>query len=292
MPRHTLFRIAGIVLVVFMVKLSPNVRTFNALTYSLGLAHYTAAILYSRGPVQRAWSAPGRRMILVGAVLVSLLAWREGLPLVLLFGLHHAFNEVYVLDRLSPPERAEAAAPGALARLRGAGVVLNLALYLTVLRGHEDIVFVPPALLFAATAVTGLFFVWALISTRRTMTLSTLIDRCGLEVIGLGFLALSFAMPITFLEIVAYHFFTWLMYPLPMLARRGRVRVTRFLLLSACLTLGFLVFSRIGVWSTRSFLTWFLVGSYVHIITSVAVSDAHPAWIRRWFGPPPRPVAG
>jgi hypothetical protein len=287
-----MFRIIGIALVVCMVKLLPSLRTFNALTYSLGLAHYTAAILYSRGPVERAWSATGPRTLLLGTLAVSLLAWRHGLPLVLLFAFHHAFNEVYVLDRLSPPERSDRAAPGALARLRAAGVLFNLALFLAVLRRHEDVAFAPPAVWFVATAVTGVFFVWALFAVHRTMTLSTLIDRCGLEMMGLGFLALSFAIEITFLEIVAYHFFTWLMYPLPTLARRGRVRATRFLLLSAGLTLGFLMFSRIGMWRSPSFITWFLVGSYVHIVTSVAVSDAHPAWIRRWFGPRPKSVAG
>jgi len=291
MPRQTLFRITGIALVYLAVQVLPDHKAFRALTYSLGLAHYLVAVGYARRPIRQAWSAMAPRIMLLLTVAVALLAWRERLSLVLLFAFHHAFNEVYILDRWSKPERPGAVRAGAIRRLRTAGVVFNLIAFLVILR-HEPDVTLPDNLLFGGLAVSLVAFALALYAARRAMKPGTLLDNCGLELIALAAVAVSFRTPIPFLSIVAYHFYVWLMYPLPTIARGGLVRVARFFGLTAVLTTGFFLISMAGPFATKAFTPIFLFGSYFHIITAVVISDAHPSWIRRWYGARPTGAPG
>jgi hypothetical protein len=286
MPRHTLFRIAGIALVVCAATLAPDRSAFKAVIFSLGLAHYVTAIAYAKRPIRQAWSSRTPRLLLLGTVGASLLAFQQNLSLVLLFGLHHAFNEVYVLDRWTNLQ-PDASAPDRVRRLRTAGVWFNLLAYLVILRKNREVAFINDYVLYLGLIVSLVFFVRALMELRPAMKPATLLDNCGLELLALVGVALSFRYQFLFLDIVAFHFCAWLLYPLPAIAKRGTAGVTRFYALTAALTLGFLALSEIGPYAQRTFRIWFLVGSYLHIITAVAISDAHPGWIRRWFGARP-----
>ncbi|MHC4844643.1 MAG: hypothetical protein ACYTCU_00625 [Planctomycetota bacterium] len=292
MPRHTLFRIAGIALVVCAATLSPDRSTFKAIIFSLGLAHYVTAILYAKRPIRNAWSGTTPRILLLATVGASLLAFQQGVSLVLLFGLHHAFNEVYVLDRWTNLEPSGAGPAGGVSRLRTAGVWLNLLAYLVILRKNREVEFINDYVLYVGLLVSLVVFARALLALRPSMTPATLLDNCGLELLALVGVGLSFKFQFLFLDIVAFHFCAWLLYPLPAIAKGGSAGVARFYALSVALTLGFLGLSEIGPYSQRTFRVWFLVGSYLHIITAVAISSAHPRWIRRWFEPRPAVTSG
>jgi len=284
LPRHATIRVLGILIVALLAGLSPDLLTWNYFVYSLGFSHYAMALYYSKPQAARVLGEPSCYPPLAIVLLFGgLLYWRD-FSLVIYFAAHHIFNEVYLLKHSTRVETHPE-----FTRLRTSSLLLNLFLYLVILRDDPELRFLNPSLLYGGLALSIAGFVYYLTAVRPSMTRHELIDASAFEVIGLLLLGLSNFVTITFLQIVCYHFVFWIMYPMGKIRAGGHGELARYLGWTAVLTAFFFSLSPIGVLQnslyTPFFFSQFILWSYIHITISYALSSSHPGWITRWFQP-------
>lgn len=282
MPYHAMLRVGSILAIVVFAALSPRSGGGFIFLICLAISHYLLALIYSRKQISRMLGHARARWAFLGLVLAAAALYQSRFSLVLYFGIHHVFNEVYLLRRVVRlDEGADARA------LRVSSLLLNFCLYFVLLRHHRELAFLNAGLLWAALGVGYAAFFYYLLRLRAGLKVSELIDISAFEVLGLLLVAASFYVRMDFLSVVLYHVFFWTLYPLAGLAKQGGGRVVRygawtFAVLALCLFL-----SPLGVveFSAQQWFEQFRFGTFLHITLSFALSSAHPVWITRWLQP-------
>jgi hypothetical protein len=303
MPIYFILRVASIFITLAVVAYSPMPRILANIVYSLALAHYVLALIYSRRQIAEAFTRPYGLVPLLSIVLLGAGLYLGQFSLLIFFGLHHAFNEAFIMRATLPSDDAD------VKSLRGSAVLVNFLLYLFILRGQAGLSFgssnpfytfiagyggasryVAVFVLVAALVVSyGVFFFY-LYRIRRLLTLRTLIENCGLEILGLVVAAASFTVFFSYLYFVLYHVVFWSLFPLPKMSAAGRTQLGWYLGLSAACVAAFVAISPIGpVFTSRYaaniFQKQFILWTYIHITSSFLLSNAHPEWIVNLFRP-------
>jgi hypothetical protein len=147
----------------------------------------------------------------------------------------------------------------------------------------------PSLLFFAPLAIAYVAYFAMLWAVRRKLDRRSILELSVVEVAGLGLLSVSFFTPIRFLDVVCYHFVFWWFYPASKLAQRGRGAVVQYAAWMAALIGATFLLSPAVLpdypFRDSVYLKQFLLWSHIHITSSFFLSNAHPAWIRRWFTP-------
>ncbi len=285
MPTHTLIRIAALLLtVLFAIVTRRNPSVFGIWVLAAGFSHYFMALLLSRRAAKAALGSPGGKLAMLGLIFGGAALYLYRLPIVQYFGIHHAFNEVYMLDRTVRPLTA-----AALRRLRTAAVALHGFAYLFVLRNNVQLDWVNPRVALLGLAVSTALFCSLTYRARALLSRTELIDNASGELLALLLVAASLVVRISFLQIVAYHFVFWFLYPIPKLWRDDRAAIYKYVGLTGavlavallCSPIGVVAYSQAGSLFAHQFTLW----SHVHITLSFALSSANPSWILARFRP-------
>jgi hypothetical protein len=280
---HSAERISSVLVVAVLAWLVPDPRAWLTLVISVALGHYILSLIYSRKQIVQVGSRPTSMVLFAGLLLCSAVLYWRGFPLIILFGIHHVFNEVYLLNRsLKLRNEPDAAA------LRTGSIFVNLLLYFATVRHYPELQFMNHTLLFAGVAVACIVFLVVLLRVGKTLSASQVVDCCIFEVVGLALLAVSFYHRINVYHVVLYHCVFWGVYPLQKMAQQGAGEVKRYVGFNiAAITAGFLISPLSFVYATRlSEMHWdaaFRMTSIVHIMMAFGLSTAHPAWITKWF---------
>jgi hypothetical protein len=280
---HSAERIGSVIVVAALACLVRDPRMWFTLVISVALGHYILSLIYSRKQVAQVCSQPSSMVPFAGLLLCSVLLYLGEFPLIILFGIHHVFNEVYLLNRtLKLHDGPDAAA------LRTASIVVNFLLYIATVRRYPELQFINHAFLFAGVAVACIVFLVVLLKAGKLLSASQLLDCCIFEVVGLALLAVSFYHRINVYHVVLYHCTFWGVYPLQKMARQGGGEVARYAGLNiAALFAGFLISPLSFLHAFRlSDMHWdavFRLSSIIHIMMAFGLSTAHPAWITKWF---------
>ena len=284
---HSIERIASVLAVAAIGCAVPDTRTWMAVVISAATGHYLLSVVYSRKQIGQVCSRPGPLAGFVALILAAIFLYRAWFPLIIIFGIHHVFNEVYLLDRtLKLRDRGEAAF------FRTSSILVNFALYFATVRSYEELRWMNHAFLFASVAVTCVLFLYALTRVRQVVEPSRILDCVVFEVVGLALLAVSFYRPINVFHVVLYHCVFWGVYPLQKMARQGAGEVWRYLgqnavTMGAAFLVSPLAFMAVH-FSDANWDAFFRVSSWLHIMTAFGLSTAHPAWITRLFQTAPR----
>lgn len=275
----------------FTGSYAPLNERWDSIVYSMAFGHYFIAFLFSQKQLKQVTDQPHFVWKTMGLLsLGGLFYFRQWLPLLFYFGVHHAFNEVYQLDRVTK-DRENAS----VRALRPAGAAVNLSVFLFLVRNqlyidrrHPEAGF-PFLPLAAALALSyAVYFYW-LWRASRTLSLTELIDNGAAEIVSLFMVYLSFHWVIRSNDIVAYHFIYWALRPVPGLAQTRPTELLKYSALTAFLFGFFFLVSPLGAASYplqgSLFHKQFILWSYVHITTSFALSDFHPRGIVRFFRP-------
>ncbi|HWB58508.1 MAG TPA: hypothetical protein VG733_03410 [Chthoniobacteraceae bacterium] len=280
---HSAERVASVLAVVAGAWLVPKQSSWLALVTSVGLAHYALSVFYSKKQIAQVCSQPFSGALFAALLVCGVALFWYGFPLIILFGFHHVFNEVYLLNRsLKLREGPENAG------LRTASIILNLMLYFATVRSYPELQFMNHAFLFVGVAVACGVFLFALARVGKMLAPSQWVDCCVFEIVGIVLLAVSFYYRINVYHVVLYHCIFWGVYPLQKMARQKSGETGRYIGLNIAAVLIAFVFS------PRSFVHplripgvgWdalFRFASTTHILMSLGLSTAHPAWITRWF---------
>ncbi len=289
-------RLAAIALAVLAAVGIRNDVAWQSTVTSIGFGHYLLSIWYARGRLSKLGAEWSTALPTLGAVIVGTILYAIGFPLIIYFAAHHVCNEAYIVatDGLSP--RSER-------RLRLTAIALHTLLYFALLRSEFAEVFVrrgylasvadmqrPGAWFFAPLAIAYVSYFAMLWAVRRRLDRRSLLELSVVEIAGLGLLAASFWTPIRFLDVVCYHFVFWWFYPASKLAVRGGGRaVLQYAAWMAALVGATFLLSPAVLpdypFRDSVYLKQFLLWSHIHITSSFFLSNAHPAWIRRWFMP-------
>ncbi|MEW6036728.1 MAG: hypothetical protein AB1648_00475 [Pseudomonadota bacterium] len=281
MPLHALTRITAIFITALIASQTTGV-VWSSLFWSIAFVHYGLALYYSR---QRILAVASDTSSLVPALAVlsgGAALYVSQFSLLVYFGIHHVFNEVYLLDRKFPMTEGEQRRG-----LRIAAVLLNAAIYAVLLRHYSELTWIEPAVLFGGLFFFYLLFFYRLNRLRPALGVKGMIDSCVFEVLGLLLVLCSFFIRFDLNYIVFYHFIFWSLYPIEKFNRLGQGALLRYIMVSLVMIAGFLLFSPAGVVggdvSESFYYQQFIFWSYAHITLSFVLSDAHPAWITRWF---------
>jgi|GEM_PF-2482423 len=284
---HSIERIASVLVVAAIACVVADSRTWMALVISAATGHYLLSVGYSRKQIAQVCSRPGPLAGFLALILAGIFLYRGGFPLIVIFGIHHVFNEVYLLDRtLKLRDRGEAAF------FRTSSILVNFSLYFATVRSYEELHWINHMFLFASVAVTCVLFLVALTRVRQVVEPSRILDCVIFEVVGLALLAVSFYRPINVFHVVLYHCVFWGVYPLQKMARQGAGEVGRYLgqnavSIGAAFLVSPLAFVAVH-FSDANWDAFFRFSSWLHIMMAFGLSTAHPAWITRLFqaGPP------
>jgi hypothetical protein len=303
MPTYLLIRLASI-LIVIIASQAPG-RSWTALVYSIALGHYVMSIAYSKRQVKEFLGRPLALLTMFSFTVFAAALYLVRLPLFILFGIHHAFNEGYVLKRAVPCDGQYAGA------FRTSATLLHLFLYFVLLRHVSSIGAIDLASLYliflGGGQGMGTSFLWVgltlsyaaffyyLYQVRPLLSFRDLIENCGFELLGVVAVAASFFIKIQFLQIVLYHVVFWCLYPLPKVIKSGYRDLLVYCGMTGTVTAVFIYISPIGSADYRlpylSFLNQFLFWSYVHITLSFVLSNANPSWLVELFRPGIEPDA-
>lgn len=257
-----------------------------AILWSTAFVHYLLALFYSRKRLFNIEYGKPLYMAIITMVGGWFLYVNE-FSLLIYFGIHHVFNEVYLTNRVIPSVDVKLR-KGFLA----SAMLLNASIYASVLRNYPEISWINHGLLFGILAVSVVVFFYFFLQLRADAKSRELSGLAVFECMGLILVAVSFFVDIRLNYIVLYHFIFWFFYPMDMFRQRGGAGLGRYVAASVGLLVLFVVISPISPISdldrelseyyfTQQFIFW----SYLHITLSFIVSDAHPLWIRRAFNP-------
>ncbi|HKJ25096.1 MAG TPA: hypothetical protein VKB65_09765, partial [Myxococcota bacterium] len=204
------------------------------------------------------------------------------------FGLHHALNESFMLDRVTrhrsdPRVRA----------LRGTGFVFHLAAFFC-LTGKTTTPWFEPWWLWSLP-VTGAAYAWTLLRARPALSRRELADHAWFEaaLVPLAVWVVASGRSFDVYDVALYHFLFWAMYPARTMRQRG-VKLGPYLGATLVLLGGFVLVSPVGLvdphFGRSAYRDAFFLVSFVHITISVAISDANPDVVNRLFRPKRAPV--
>ncbi len=255
------------------------------LVFCLILSHYFLSFVASRKIAfekARQWKQIGAAsgILFIGMASLIIFDWPI---MVFVFGAHHVFNEVYIQQR----GMTESSVP---THLRALSVLLEALIYLAATRSDVE------ALLDVQVDTYAYILPIALVSG-TTLLVSIRAGRDNIHIrqnllylaLGLAGTALSFWTDVSgFDYLLLYHYVWWFFFPLKkMVAEKSVQKISLYLAWNLVLSATVFPLTPLGLNSVS--LTWdsfnwlSRVGGYFHILSSLALSNAHPQWIRSRF---------
>jgi hypothetical protein len=257
-----------------------------AILWSTAFVHYLLALFYSR---KRLFNI-GYGKPLFMAIITMAGGWFlyiNEFSLLIYFGVHHVFNEVYLTNRLITSVDTKLR-KGLLV----SAMLLNACIYAVVLRNYPEISWINDGLLFGLLVASVVAFFYYFLLLKAAAGSRDVSGLATLECMGLVLVVISFFVDIRLNYIVLYHFIFWFFYPMSMFRQRGSAGLGGYVAASVGLLVLFVAVSPISPiadldkgLSEHYFTQQFIFWSYLHITLSFIVSDAHPLWIRRTFNP-------
>jgi len=285
MPLHFSLRIGALgATALIALSTQGNDVLWRTIVFTLGICHYALALVYSQKQINQVLKQSYSLLPLAAIICMGTLFYKYPLPLVIFFGVHHAFNEIYLLDRTVPGQD-----PLKLKTLRTTGVLFHLLAYLFILRNHVDLSHYPAQVFGGLTLVCLIAFAVLFMKLYPGLKPQEIINNCAGEIATVFLIGVSLFIKLTFLQVVLYHFLFWMIYPLPNLIKHNKPQFHRYLSVTILMHALIFAISPLGLVGYEIhgsvFSSQFYIWSYLHITLSLALSDANPQWIANWFQP-------
>jgi len=252
-----------------------------ALVIGLGLSHYLLSFYYAAPKIKFLVTSRAHQLSGVTLLATGVMLFFTKFPLAIFFGVHHAFNEGYLRRFAAPSEPSAEPVGAARALLHGFG-------YLVVIRHEAALKNIPEILLWTGLAMAAAFY-WRALRPDKNTSHTPAIASSSAELLLALVILLSLQIEISWLHVVFYHFALWAIHPILGLSKQGSAALTEYFALTIGSLLGFFLLTTTKLASDfLDMAFWygqFYFWSYIHIATSLALSNAHPAWIVRLFQP-------
>jgi hypothetical protein len=284
MPLHAALRIFSILITGAIVSRTNDI-VWASVFWSLAFVHYALALFYSRRRIALVAGDAHSLIPAVGIACLGTALYLGNFSLLIYFGIHHVFNEVYLWSRSLSLEANSTRGRA----LTASALLVNSLLYITLLRHYSELSWIDPALLFVGLGASYFYFFVCLYRAGALQDLTSWIKSAGFEIFGILLVLISLNNPIDLNYIVFYHFVFWSLYPIDKFYELGHGALNRYVVTYTVLFGVFALFSPMGFGSRVTpeyfYYEQFVFWSFVHITVSFFLSDAHPPWITRWFRP-------
>jgi hypothetical protein len=285
MGAFTFYRTLSLMsLLILYVFLSFNVYLL-ALS-ALGLGHYVMSALYSRkivlGYLQNKKLFLNFGLLILLSLALTYFAWPG---LIVLFGIHHLFTEVYAPNTIYPREHFLQEKKLLIVRY-----IFHIFAYVLVVQavmGNRFIVLRYEIAAFIATAITYFLFIG-----RSMISKKIKLDLFLAELTFFFLVLFSLWASLGFLGLLFYHFIFWFYFPLHKLKTNGFANIRKYLFETLIIT-GIILtgLSFIDAQNMREFnfvrsshsLYYLKLFSYIHIVTALALSKMNPEFIQSLF---------
>lgn len=280
MQQLTASRLVAVVLTFALANALPARGAFSSVIIGIALGHYVLGYAYGRDQLVASFGAVSSAIALLTLVAIGAASYYAGVSIIWPFALHHALNEVFLLDRFTTNARAFL-----IRLLRGAGFAFHIALYIVFVRASFTFWHHVNHLL-VFLAVAGALYAGALFAARRLLSVRELVGHTLVEVVMLGVLALSFRAEINVLHVACYHFAQWAIFPATQMASRTRYRaLVIYITATVVVTAACIAVSPLHlmpwVLSAATFHMLFNLFSHIHITTSFVLSRTNPLFVWR-----------
>ncbi|MEE9447916.1 MAG: hypothetical protein V3V09_08130 [Arenicellales bacterium] len=277
---------------IFFQSVSSN--TWLMSVYIFGISHFLLATYYSRHKITSALSNSKHYFALAPLALLGLASYTTSFSLVLYFGLHHALSEAYLVQRKVGASLNEQS----MMTLQTSRFFMQLSGYILLVRNDpffriEQL----NSLALIVFVLSSLVFVWQMWRASDNLSLHQLIKLFYSEAMLFLFLLLSLAFPITFLQVVFYHYTFWAILPFLNFSIHNKKHIKPAVIYTLLTVISIIVLIKVSPLhhptSTRYFRFeyWFVLQSYLHITLSFATSNANPGWLIALFNRSPKAVA-
>lgn len=273
---NTIFRLLTLAFIALVCHFG-NTR-FSLILLTAGFAHYILAFIYSRRRLKLVLSDARTMPSFILVTLAGIILAVCQQPVAWLSVFHHNFNEVYMRDAFKV--RSEP-----LKNLRLSSLILNCILFITILRNQPGLEGLNHAVLFTAVGLSAVWYFAMLHRSRASFSVPQLIDSCMYEIVSFSMLALSFSYPLNLGHFFMYHFVFWALYPIPGMIKKGPSTVRTYaawhiILLPALWALFTHMQINPALRSIPALFGWL---GFIHITTSLGLSDEQPQWIIKFF---------
>jgi len=270
-------RVLSLLIVIEIIGLTTPSQAIN-FTLSVGLAHCLLAYIYGRKRIAESFSSLRTAIPSLSVICLSVALFYSNFSVYVIFGIHHIFNEVYTAQYPSSPQAAS--------KLRLFRLFATTFAYFFAIRRTFGILLDVTNVLAFGLLLSAISYVVALLLVRPRISTADAFRFLIFESIGLVPVAFSLFVPVQATYFVLYHFIFWNFFPLRSMLTHSRSRAIIFFAGHLIATFVFWAVSPLGLAPVCDWPTWvsvFTLNSFLHILTSLAWSDAHPLWIRRIF---------
>lgn len=281
------FQILAVILTaLFYTVLSPDNTIWLYSVYIFGFSHYFLATYYSRQKLTSLLASPKHYLALMLLVLLGYLSYTYFSSIMLYFGVHHALSEGYLRQRLFKVGLEQKL----LSSIQATSFIIHLSGFILLINtsaaGQFNALVVPA---FIALTIASIYFTWLVWQQKHQLNTAQLLSITGSELLLMVILLISIVHPITFLQIVFYHFTFWALMPFLSIASGDKSTTKPLMIYISLALVSLFLFTVISPIYDASYLKiiafqkWFLILSYAHITLSFALSMANPSWINARF---------
>lgn len=278
-------RFASILLGATLVIGARTPQEFRMTVFVLAFAHYFMALWYSRNHWKNIFRSTRVLLASTGVLLAGALLYQFHFPIVIYFAIHHAFNEVYMMERTVDGFRRPS-----WKVFRASAVAFHLFAYGMILHQQAVLAQLPIAFYCAGLALSLVAYLYGLSRVVHELDRKTLIDFALFDAGILLLAGLSMIYRFSFAQVILYHFLYWTFYPLGKMMNGPRQGLWQYGALTMVAIAFFYALSPMSflesAMSVKEFTHQFVMWGYVHITVSFILSTTQPAWINRFFRAP------
>jgi hypothetical protein len=285
--QHSFLRFLSLALAMSAVILLPGQQVFKTFVSVIGFTHYFVSLWYGRHHAIAALKNSRGLSMSVALLAAGYALYHIKFPLVIYFAVHHAFNEVYLLDRTVAGLRSR---PWAIYRV--SAVSMHFFIFCAILHRNASFAQLPVWVYWTGIGLSLIGYLYGLsrvapLADQKVLPSVILFDSLAVLLAGLALI-----WRITFLQVLCYHFFYWTFFPIRKMISGPRFNLAGYAALTLGSLLVFYVLSPFGHFRSpeaiKVFSEQFILWGYVHITLSFAMSLAQPSWINQMFRPVPR----
>ncbi len=264
---------------------------YLVLLSGIGLGHYALAVWYSRQKIKKSLQDGYSATSLVVLFLLSIVAFVYQIPsIVVLFGIHHVFSEIYLCQSFYPHSKSHRSE-----LLAGARFVFHALGYFIIAYSIKPFryQFLAPYLI-AYGIIALLYFALIWVKSERKEKL----DMIGSEFLFVLFILACVHWKMGFWNALFYHFIFWVFFPLqkiatfspPLREKSIKTYVVQTIFISAlCIAVAYSIdwdqmHPLFFIQTSKSVEVLGALG-YVHIMISFLLSGMNPNIIKKILGP-------
>ena len=287
---HSLIRMLSIFIVFGILKLSPSRTEYFWILFSFAMPHFILALVYSQKYIKTAFQHTQNYPAAIAFLSLGALSIYYRYPaLSFYFPLHHVLSETYSAHNSI---RGNLKKPLNLNLFVSSRFFLNLFAYCILLMRNNpyDYLNTFPLIIYVVGFFISCYIFFSILFRMRLNLKKTMqMDHVVFELTMIFFVVASlfFRFNIHLNDIIFYHIVTWVFLPIKGMKKSGFGSVRKFLFWYVVLILLTLSFTPLAktAWglSPQMLGAQFILLTYIHIITSFALSRANPRWLIRMF---------